>query len=106
MRARTHNDLKQWLKFFLVGVIEIAKKGVETFDEILKLKTNSELNMQTLGSRANKAQKILYYLLKKPIIDVNKVIEITNVSQRTAYSPNSRYGRIRNSRRSNWKEKR
>lgn len=86
MRARTHNDLKQWLKFFLVGVIETAKKGVETFDEILKLKTNSELNIQTLGSRANNAQKILHYLLKKPIIDVNKVIEITSVSQRTAYS--------------------
>jgi hypothetical protein len=40
-------------------VIETAKKGVETFDEILKLKTNSELNIQTLGSRANNAQKIL-----------------------------------------------
>lgn len=86
MRARTHNDLKQWLKFFLVGVIETSKNGVNTFDEILKLKTNSELNIQTLGSRANNAQKILHYLLKKPIIDVNKVIQITSVSQRTAYS--------------------
>jgi Fic family protein len=85
-RARTHNDLKQWLKFFLVGVIETAKNGVTTFDEILKLKSNSELQIQTLGSRSNNAQKILYYLLKKPIIDVNKVLEITGVSQRTGYS--------------------
>lgn len=38
MRVRTHHDIKQWLKFFLVGVIETAKKGVNTFDEILKLK--------------------------------------------------------------------
>jgi Fic family protein len=86
MRARTHNDLKQWLKFFLVGVIETAKNGVTTFDEILKLKSNSELQIQTLGSRSNNAQKILHYLLKKPIIDVNKVLEITGVSQRTGYS--------------------
>jgi Fic family protein len=85
-RARTHNDLKQWLKFFLVGVIETAKNGVTTFDEILKLKSNSELQIQTLGSRSNNAQKILHYLLKKPIIDVNKVLEITGVSQRTGYS--------------------
>jgi len=86
MRARTHNDLKQWLKFFLVGVIETAKNGVSTFDEILKLKRNSELQIQTLGSRSNNALKILHYLLKKPIIDVNKVLEITGVSQRTGYS--------------------
>jgi Fic family protein len=85
-RARTHNDLKQWLKFFLVGVIETAKNGVTTFDEILKLKSNSESQIQTLGSRSNNAQKILHYLLKKPIIDVNKVLEITGVSQRTGYS--------------------
>lgn len=86
MRVRTHDNLKQWLKFFLVGVIETAKKGVETFDEVLKLKQNSELKIQTLGSRANNAQKILHYLLKHPMIEVNKVIEITQVSPRTAYS--------------------
>lgn len=86
MRVRTHDNLKQWLKFFLVGVIETAKKGVDTFDEVLKLKHNSELKIQTLGSRANNAQKILHYLLKHPMIEVNKVIGITEVSQRTAYS--------------------
>ncbi|MDR6300817.1 Fic family protein [Mesonia maritima] len=86
MRVRTHNDLKQWLKFFLVGVIETAKKGVNTFDEILKLKTNTELNVQTLGSRANNAQKIVQHLFKRPMIDVEKVEEITGVSRRTAYN--------------------
>ena len=40
------------VKFFLVGVIETAKKGVETFDAILKLKQNSELNIQTLGNKS------------------------------------------------------
>lgn len=85
MRARSHNDIKQWLKFFLVGIIETAKNGVTTFDEILKLKTNTETNIQTLGSRSNNAQKILHYLYRKPMIEVNKVVEITNVSKRTAY---------------------
>lgn len=85
MRARTKTDIKQWLKFFLVGVIETAKKGVETFDDVLKLKQQSELQIQTLGSRANNAQKIIQHLFRKPIIDVNIVIEITEVSQRTAY---------------------
>ena len=44
------------------------------------------MQIQTLGLRANNAQKILHYLFKKPIIDVNKVLEITGVSQRTGYS--------------------
>lgn len=85
MRARSHNDIKQWLKFFLVGIIETAKNGVTTFDEILKLKTNTETNIQTLGSRSNNAKKILHYLYRKPMIEVNKVVEVTNVSKRTAY---------------------
>ena len=86
MRVRTHDDIKQWLKFFLVGVIETAKNGVKTFDEILKLKQQTELDIQTLGSRASNAQKILHYLLKRPVIDVNKIIEITEVSPKTAYN--------------------
>lgn len=85
MRVRSHNDIKQWLKFFLVGIIETAKNGVTTFDEILKLKANTETNIQTLGFRSNNVQKILQYLYRKPMIEVNKVVEITNVSKRTAY---------------------
>lgn len=86
MRARTHNNIKQWLKFFLVGIIETAQNGVQTFNDILKLKQQAELNIQTLGSRANNAQKVLTHLLKRPIVDVNRVVEITEVSQKTGYN--------------------
>lgn len=85
MKVRTNNDIVQWLKFFLVGVIETAQKGVQTFDAILKLKQNTELNVQTLGTRANNAQKIVHYLFKHPMIEVKKVVEIAEVSKRTAY---------------------
>ena len=85
MKARTENNIVQWLKFFLVGVIETAQKGVQTFDAILKLKQNTELSIQNLGIRANNAQKIIHYLFKHPMIEVNKVVEITGVSKRTGY---------------------
>jgi Fic family protein len=68
-----------------VGVIETAKGGVKTFDDILKLKAQSENDIQKLGSRSSNLQKIFNYLLKKPIIDVNIIVQITSVSQRTAY---------------------
>lgn len=86
MRVRTHSDLKQWLKFFLVGITETAQNGVKTFDEILKLKVQSEEAIQTLGLRFNNAIKVLNHLFKRPIIDIKAVIDITHVSQRTAYN--------------------
>ena len=85
MRVRTHHNLVQWLKFFLTGVIEIAKKGVETFDGILQLKASLEGKVNTLGSRAGDAQKIINYLYQRPIIDATKVIQLTGKSKATAY---------------------
>ena len=38
MRVRLHNDIQQWFKFFLVGTIEMAIKGVEGLRKILALK--------------------------------------------------------------------
>lgn len=86
MRVRTSNDIKQWLKFFLVGIIETAESGVKTFDEILKLKAQTEEKLQTLGSKTNNALKVLTYLFKKPITDVSTVMRVTGVSLRTAYN--------------------
>lgn len=37
MRVRETNDLLQWVKFFLVGIIETAKRGIKTYGNILKL---------------------------------------------------------------------
>ena len=36
--VRTNNNLGQWIKFFLVGVIETSKSGIQTMQSILKLK--------------------------------------------------------------------
>jgi Fic family protein len=85
MNVRTKNDLKQWFKFFLVGVIETAKKGVSTFDAILKLKKEIEESIQQLGKRSTSILKILDYLYQKPILDAQKASEITNLSVSTAY---------------------
>lgn len=85
MRARTHNDINQWLKFFLTGVAETAKKGVTTFDGILQLQKNLEEKLKTLGNRNIDARKIVDYLYSQPIIGVNKVEELIQKSSVTAY---------------------
>src|SRR5690606_16515531 len=48
MRVRTHNDMDMWLKFILTGVIEISKKGIETFDGILRLQRILEGKIQSV----------------------------------------------------------
>lgn len=85
MRVRTHNDIKQWFKFFLVGVIETAKNGIATFDAILKLKKEKEELIQKYSSRGNHLLKILDRLYQRPIINAIQVVEITGVSMPTAY---------------------
>ena len=85
MRARTHNDINQWLKFFLVGVIEIAKIGVRTFDGILQLQKNLDSKIQSFGSRTAEAKVIVEHLYAQPIIDVSRIEAITRKSKATNY---------------------
>ncbi|HNQ12219.1 MAG TPA: Fic family protein [Bacteroidia bacterium] len=84
-RVREKSDLSQWFKFFLVGVIETSKNGINTFDGILKLQKEVEVKLQTLGSRSNNAQLILNHLYQKPIVDAQKVKELTGLSSPSVY---------------------
>jgi Fic family protein len=85
MRVREKNDLLQWFKFFLVGVIETARNSIATFDNILKLQKQVDSQIQTLGSRTVKAQKVINYLYQRPMIDAAKVGEVTELSPASAY---------------------
>jgi len=85
MRVRDKNDLSQWFKFFLVGIIETSKKGIATFDSILQLQKQVEIKLQTLGSRAANAQKITNYLYQRPSINAEKVSETAKISLPSAY---------------------
>lgn len=83
--VREKNDLNQWFKFFLVGIIQTAESGIATFDKILQLQKSTEIQLQTLGSRAVNAKKVVDYLYKRPIINAEKISEITGISMPTAY---------------------
>ncbi|WP_296311497.1 Fic family protein [Winogradskyella sp. UBA3174] len=85
MRVRTHNDLSQWLKFFLTGIIETAQKGVKTFDAILRLQKSIDEKMKSLKGRSSDAKLIIYYLFTKPIINAATVTKVINKSPASAY---------------------
>lgn len=85
MRVREKNDLIQWFRFFLIGIIETAKISVQTFDNILKLQKDVETRIRILGSRTVNAQMVLNYLYRQPLVDAAKVGEITSISPASAY---------------------
>lgn len=85
MRVRTHNDLTQWFKFFLTGVIETAKIGVETFDGILKLQKDLEEKLISHKGNTDDARKIIASLYENPITDAQKVEKIIEKSYGSAY---------------------
>ncbi|MBL7110513.1 MAG: Fic family protein [Bacteroidales bacterium] len=83
--VREMNDLNQWFKFFLVGIIEIAKSGITTFDNIMQLQKMVENTLQKLGSRVVNAKKIVDYLYRRPIINAERVSEIAEISMPSSY---------------------
>jgi Fic family protein len=85
MRVRTHNDLSQWMKFFLSGIIETAEKGIKTFDGILQLQRSLEEKIKVFKSRTDDARKVIEYLYSNPIIKTSDIKNIIGKSTASAY---------------------
>ena len=85
--VRLKNDIAQWIKFFLVGIIETSGNGIDTFKSILKLKEDIEgEKLVTLGARLPKAKLLMKYLYIKPVVTAQEIKEHLEVSLPTANS--------------------
>lgn len=84
-RVRQNNDITQWFKFFLIGVIETARNSIETFDGILKLQKEIEIKIRALRSRSNNATLLINHLFHKPITDAQSASQITKLSLPSVY---------------------
>lgn len=84
-RVRTHNDMTQWLKFFLVGIIETANSSVQTFKDIIALKARIEKEvLPSLGRRQHAGIEVLNVLYQTPILNLKTLIEHTKMNYATA----------------------
>ncbi len=85
MQVRLKNDLEQWTKFFLVGVIETSKSSIQVFKDIIKLKSDIENNsLPKLGSKTEKGARLLKIIFENPIITAGRVVDKLNISHSTA----------------------
>jgi len=83
--ARTSNDLAQWIKFFLIAVIETSKNGVKTFERIVELREKIEgEKLITLGKKLLKAKELMNVLYSKPSLTAAEVTERIHVTPATA----------------------
>lgn len=83
--VRTKNDLTQWLKFFLTGVIQTAENGVATLHRIIELKTAIERDkIMTMGKRAKQGIVLLQALFSQPVMTVKDVQQVTGLSPKAA----------------------
>lgn len=85
MRTRLNNNLTQWFKFFLVGIIQTTEKAIQTFDNILKLRAELDAEILKFGKRSTTIQLIMNYLYQQPTIDAEKIKEITGLSKTSNY---------------------
>ncbi|MCC7201381.1 MAG: Fic family protein [Nitrospirae bacterium] len=84
-RVRTHNDLTQWLKFFLEGTRQTAQNSIETFKAIIALRQKTEYqDILTLGKKTKLAQRLLHYLYSRPTTDSQEVSRHLTINTSTA----------------------
>jgi Fic family protein len=84
-RVRTHHDMTQWLKFFLVGIIETATSSIQTFKNILELKDRVEREvLPQFKSRQKAALEVINQLYRQPIVSVKDLMEGGKMNYSTA----------------------
>jgi Fic family protein len=85
MVVRISSNLPQWIKFFLVGIIETSKNSIQVFKDVLKLKEDIEINrLPRLGNKIENGQKLFIYLFQNPIVDIKEIEKFLEVSNSTA----------------------
>lgn len=84
LRVSTANDIDQWLRFFLTGVIQVAREGKETFAQIGKLRDKYQESILELGKRSKLAHQLLLQLFSNPIVSPREVETFLQVTPATA----------------------
>ena len=83
--VRTKNDIGQWIKFFLTGIIQTADRAVMTLKRITELKAAIEKErILTLGKRSRQGLEFLHKLFKKPVVTIRDVQSMTGLSAKAA----------------------
>ncbi|HUT86215.1 MAG TPA: Fic family protein [Elusimicrobiales bacterium] len=82
--VRASNDITQWVKFFLNGMIETSKKGTRTLSKIIDFRKTIDRKLLSLGKKANMANKLVMELFSNPFVNAKETSQMLNTSRPTA----------------------
>lgn len=81
--TRENNDIIQWIKFFLKGVISTAENTKNTFLRIIELQTEMNRLITQFGIRADKINIIVNNFYENPIMSIKDLVENTGIPDKT-----------------------
>ena len=86
MAVRESNKMKQWLVFFLFGVLETAGNSIQVFKDILALKARIDTEVLPYFStrRQDNAQLLIQKLYEVPVTSIKGVSRALNLKTNTA----------------------
>ncbi len=78
--VKKSDNMTQWLKFFLNGIVETAKSSIVTFDKITKLSKRINKKLENIGKKAINGKKLVQMLYSQPKINAKTVAEKLGIS--------------------------
>jgi Fic family protein len=83
--VRSHNDLGQWIRYFLNGIIGVSSNAVKILKKIVDMKDEIEINIiPSMGKRQKQATKLFEKLFSVPFVEIKDVQKITGLSPKAA----------------------
>ena len=78
-----NNNIIQWIKFFLQGIISTSENTKLTFIKIIELQKEMIKKSHTFGSRSEKIIKIINSFYENPILSVKELVKMTKIPDKT-----------------------
>ncbi len=82
--VRASSDIGHWVRFFLVAVRDTARRGVATFEAIMRLREDMRARIGGLGGRMANAARLLEELYLRPFLTGPQMAALLGVTQPTA----------------------
>ncbi len=84
--VRQTNDIKQWVKFFLSGIIDTVKDGKNTLKNVISYKEKADDIILSLGHNATAAKQLIRHMFGEPVLNIGQVSLKLNCSYGKANS--------------------
>ncbi|MBP9090581.1 Fic family protein [bacterium] len=82
-RVRENGEWEEWLRFFLIGVNEIASQATQAARDILNMIQTDKAKVAAIGRGAGSAIQVYQYLEKQPLAVIPKVVKALGLTTPT-----------------------